>query len=849
MAVKKAKFDISGMSCSACAAHVDKAVDKLNGVLAVSVNLLQNTMQVSYESDIVTPQQICQAVAQAGYGAQVQVENTFTQHDQYGRQSRQMLRRLLWSVLFTVPLFYIAMGHMLGWPLPDVLAAPLVLALAELVLMLPVVWLNRKYYISGFGALLRATPNMDSLIAVGSSAAIGYSLFALAGMLRYDVVRQHELLMELYFESAAMILTLVTVGKYLETRAKHKTSDAINGLIKLAPQQALRLRDGHEETIDISQVQIGDTLIVKAGATVPVDGVLLEGRGSLDESMLTGESLPVDKQAGDMLIGATINQAGYFTMRAEKIGQDTTLSQIIALVEEAGATKARLAKLADRISGIFVPVVIILACLTGVVWLLLGADVGFAVSVAIAVLVISCPCALGLATPTAIMVGTGKGAEYGILFKSAEALENLQSVDKLLLDKTGTVTAGKPVVTDIVSTAMPEAELLQIVGSLEKHSEHPLAYAIVSECVQRELDFAELADYAAVPGEGIKGTINGCRYYAGNSDSLKIPLGEDMRQRADALAYQGKTVLFISTDDRLLGMIAVADVVKPESCRAIRELQHHMGIEVCLLTGDNRYTAGAIAQQVGIREVVAEVLPQDKELAVRKLQGSSHRVVMVGDGINDAPALAAADVGIAIGVGSDIAVDAADVVLMKNSLLDLATAIQLSRQVVRNIKQNLFWAFIYNCCGIPLAAGVFYPLLEWKLNPMFAAAAMSLSSLCVVSNALRLRGFRPHFVADLTDKPLTEDDVTVSIGSEREEKPADKQPTGGVRMTRKMVIDGMACSHCSGRVEAVLNAIDGVAATVDLAAGTATVELTAAVDDAVLRQAVEDAGYTVISID
>lgn len=896
MAIKKAKFDISGMSCSACAAHVEKAVSSLNGVISVSVNLLQNSMQVAYESDILTPQRICEAVARAGYGAEVQTENAFTRHDQYGKEAEKMLTRLLLSILFTVPLFYLAMGHMMHWPLPDVLMTPAVLASVELLLTLPVIWLNRKYYINGFGSLFRMTPNMDSLIAVGSSAALLYSSFAFVSLLLGDVAAREHWLMELYFESAAMILTLVTVGKYLEIRSKHKTSDAINGLIKLAPQQALRLRDGREETVDVSEVAVGDVLIVKAGATVPVDGVILEGQGSLDESMLTGESLPVDKQSGAAVIGATINRAGYFTMRAEKIGQETTLAQIITLVEDAAATKAQLAKLADRISGVFVPVVILLATLTGLVWLISGAEVGFALSSAIAVLVISCPCALGLATPTAIMVGTGKGAEQGILFKSAEALENLRSVDKLLVDKTGTVTEGKPVVTDVLAlgmsenttenaipengiseNAVSENEFLAIAGSLEKHSEHPLSYAVVTECVRRGLDFYELTDYAATAGRGISGTIAGRKYYIGNLDNLvglKIQVPEDVQFLAESMAHQGKTVLFVSTDCLLLGMIAVADVVKPESRQAVWELQHGMGIDVCLLTGDNAETAGVIAREVGIKEVVAEVLPEDKELAVRKLQSGSHRVAMVGDGINDAPALAAADVGIAIGAGSDVAVDAADVVLMKSSLLDVVTAIQLSRRVVRNIKQNLFWAFIYNCIGIPLAAGVFYPLFAWKLNPMFAAAAMSLSSICVVTNALRLRSFKPHFakkvgsdntgeVADVhvvrgidvfdrevVDRDVFDKNVLKEEDSVLEEKDIEESgETGGVNMTKKMVIDGMACSHCSGRVEAVLNAIDGVSAVVDLAAKTATIDLTADVADAVLRKAVEDAGYTVVSLD
>lgn len=871
MAIKKAKFEISGMSCSACSAHVERAVGAQNGVLAVSVNLLQNSMQVSYDSDLTEPQQICQAVAQAGYGARVQAENAFTRHSEYGQEVRRMRRRLLWSLVFTLPLFYLAMGHMMGWSLPSALDAPPVLAITGLVLTLPVVILNRRYYTKGLAALMRGTPNMDSLIAVGSGAALLYSFWALLGILSGG----HMLLTELYFESAAMILTLVTLGKYLETRSKHKTSDAVNGLIRLMPRQALRLRNGREESVDISDVAVGDILIVKAGATVPVDGIVIDGHGSLDESMLTGESLPVDKQPGASLIGATINLAGYFTMRAEKIGRDTTLAQIITLVEEAAASKAGLARLADRISGVFVPIVILLACLTGLIWLLVGESAGFALSSAIAVLVISCPCALGLATPTAIMVGTGKGAEQGILFKSAEALEALRGVDKLLLDKTGTVTEGKPVVTDVRAYGISEAELLQIAGSLEKHSEHPLAYAIVAECVKRDLVFHELTDYAATAGRGIEGSIDGLKYYVGNISVLtdRIAADEAVRQ-SEAFSDQGKTVLFVACDEHLLGIIAVADVVKPDSCRAVWELQHSMGIDVCLLTGDNRITAQTIARQIGVREVIAEVLPQDKELVVRKLQGGRYRVAMVGDGINDAPALAAADVGIAIGAGSDIAIDAADVVLMKNSLLDVVTALQVSRRVVRNIKQNLFWAFIYNCIGIPLAAGLLYPLLEWQMNPMFAAAAMSLSSVCVVGNALRLRGFRPHFTGEAAYAVLSTEDVQVSVGVrdsadltadfiEKAEPDAelndelnieidsndDMSRAGGEKMTRKMLIEGMACSHCSGRVEAVLNALEGVSATVDLAAGTATVELQSAVDDAVLRKAVEGAGYTVVSID
>ncbi len=850
MSVVKAKFNISGMSCSACSAHIEKAVLAQNGVLTVNVNLLQNNMAVTYETKTINPEQICQIVDKAGYGAVIQTEKNYVQDNKYNVEAKKTRYRLLFSLLFTLPLFYIAMGHMFSWPLPAFLDNTLLLAVLELLLTIPVVLLNYKYFTNGFSTLFHGGPNMDSLIAIGSGAAIIYGLFIITRLVAayqaQDQILLHDLAMDLYFESAAMILTLVTVGKYLETRSKYKTSDAITKLIKLTPQFALLEKDGIEQEIPAADVQVGDILIVKAGAAIPVDGVIIAGHGSVDESMLTGESLPVEKNVDEKVIGATLNRAGYFKMRAEKIGQDTTLAQIINLVEEANSSKAHIAKLADKIAGVFVPVVITIATLTAIVWLLLGTELSFAISTGISVLVISCPCALGLATPTAIMVGTGKGAEYGILLKSAESLESLQNVNKILLDKTGTVTEGKPVVTDLITCDIDETALLQLAGSLEKQSEHPLAYAIVSECVQRQIAFLPVENYQAIPGGGIVGDISGQTYFVGNYNMLleqQIQLGA-WQQKVNKLADLGKTNLYFGCSGKLLGILAVADVVKPQSKQAIWELQNKLNIDVCLLTGDNATTARAIAQQVGIKEVIAEVLPADKELVVRQLQSRSDVVAMAGDGINDAPALAAADVGIAIGAGSDIAIDAADVVLMKNSLLDVVTAFQLSKRVVLNIKENLFWAFIYNCIGIPLAAGVFISVLGWKLNPMFAAAAMSCSSLCVVTNALRLRNFKPIFSTEW-QQSKSFDNVQVKTGMNILGK---NSLTGGEKMSKTMYIEGMSCGHCSGRVEQALNKIDGVTAKVDLASKTADVQLSQDVNDDILRKAVEDAGYEVVKI-
>ena len=844
MKVTKVKFDIIGMSCSACASHIEKAVAQQVGVTSVNVNLLQNFMTVIYDSDVMTKEQICDTVVKAGYKAIYQDDNQKNKQ-QYSVDEKKTKSRLILSIIFTIPLFYIAMGHMFGWPLPNILHNVFYLALSELVLTLPVIWLNRKYYINGFSSLLRGSPNMDSLIAIGSGAALIYGIFTICNMFiaynNNDQQQLHDLVMDLYFESAAMILTLVTVGKYFESKSKNKTSNAIAQLVNLSPQTAVLLDNGVETLINIADVKVGDILVVKAGATIPVDGSIIEGGGSVDESMLTGESMPVKKQVGSKIIGATINQSGYFKMKAERVGQDTTLSQIISLVEDATLSQAKISKLADKVAGIFVPLVIIISVISFICWLYSGVDLGFAISIGISVLVISCPCALGLATPTAIMVGTGKGAENGILMKSAEALETLSNVDIVLLDKTGTVTEGKPVVTDIITYALSEADLLALAGSIEIKSEHLLAQAIVKVCVARDIEFVDVDSYEAIPGEGITAKIDDSSYFIGNASMMQkhnISLADAAEDKE--LSMAGKTTLYVSDESKLLGIIAIADVVKAESKQAVYELVNMLGVDTYLLTGDNALTAKSIAEQVGISEVIAQVLPADKEQVVRKLQSHGKVVAMVGDGINDAPALAAADVGLAIGAGSDIAIDAADVVLMKNSLLDIVTALELSHHVVINIKENLFWAFIYNCIGIPLAAGVFFPFLGWKLNPMFAAAAMSFSSICVVTNALRLRKFKPSF----DDKVLpANNDSTRSVNVH-----IYNNNNGGQIMVKKMIIDGMSCSHCSGRVEEALNKLAGAKATVDLTSKTATVELSTPVADEKLTKVVEDAGYKVISI-
>lgn len=750
------KYDITGMTCSACTAAVEKSVRKLEGIGNVSVNLLTNSMTVAYEGEALAPSAVIGAVKSAGYGAalhvkagsQVQVE----QANPMEEELKEMKFRLVVSFIFLIPLLYVAMSHMFGYALPSWLSGmenAMSYAFLQMLLSLPIAYVNRKYFIVGFKTLWKRSPNMDSLIAIGSSAAFLYGIFAIFkigyGLGHMDMDMVHRFSGDLYFEAGATILALITLGKFLETRSKGKTSEAISKLMDLAPKTALVLRNGEEQEIPLDDVVIGDTVIVKPGQSIPVDGVILEGASSVDQSALTGESIPVEKTVGDKVIGATINKNGYFKFRADKVGDDTTLAQIIQLVQDASATKAPIAKMADKISGVFVPVVILIALIAAGTWLALGYSFEFALSMGITVLVISCPCALGLATPVAIMVGTGKGAQNGILVKSAEALETLHSIHTVVLDKTGTITEGKPVVTDILTDGtLTEDELLQIGASIEKPSEHPLAEAIVEKAKAQGLSLKEITNFNSVSGMGIAAFVDGEGYMAGNlalMEEEEVDLGI-FQAEADRLANEGKTPMYFANRDKVLGIIAVADVVKKNSKKAI-DLFKGMGIDVVMLTGDNKRTAEAIRRELNIDRVVAEVLPQDKEQEIRQIQESGKKVAMIGDGINDAPALTRADVGIAIGAGTDIAIESADIVLIKNDLLDAVTAIQLSRATIRNIKENLFWAFFYNILGIPVAAGVFYLAFSLKLNPMIAAAAMSLSSVFVVSNALRLKFFKP----------------------------------------------------------------------------------------------------------
>lgn len=772
------KFDVGGMTCAACQAHVDRAVSKLDGVQSVAVNLLAGSMMVDYDPAQVSPDDICTAVDRAGYSASPVSTGTDTANSSGNAQARSgaahmesptkkleatasaMRTRLIISIIFLIPLFYIGMGHMLGWPLPSIFTDhihSMTLALTELVLLIPIVYVNDAYFINGFKSLVHGAPTMDALIAVGATASIVWSLYAMFIMADQLATGQvHEAMMtsmdNLYFESAGTILSLVTVGKYLETRSKSKTGGAIEALIDLAPKTATVVADdGTETTVDVDSILPGQVLRVRPGESIPVDGVVLEGGSAVDESALTGESIPVEKTAGDTVNAATVNRTGSFTFRATRVGADTSLAKIIQLVEDANATKAPIARMADRVAGVFVPVVFAISAATFVAWMALTGSVNEALTSAVAVLVISCPCALGLATPVAIMVGTGKGAEMGILFKSAEALENLRNVGTVVLDKTGTVTRGKPAVTDIVvatradgSPAMSEKALLKLAAALERSSEHPLAEAIMTECETRGIVARMVEDFVAVPGRGVTAR-EGQNIIAAGNVRLMNELGAEVPAGlAEQFAAEGKTPLFFAKNSELVGTIAVADEVKETSAEAIAALRK-LGIDVRMLTGDNRVTAEAIARRVGLtsEQVIADVLPADKERHVRELQDAGGKVAMVGDGINDSPALARADVGLAIGTGADIAKEGADVVLMRSDLMDVARAIELSRATIRNIKQDLFWALFYNGIGIPLAAGVFFPLTGWQLSPMFGAAAMSLSSVCVVSNALRLRTFRP----------------------------------------------------------------------------------------------------------
>lgn len=833
------QFAVTGMTCAACSAHVEKAVSRLSGVQSAPVNLMLGSMTVTYDEKAVTEGDIIAAVKAAGYGASPASQ---TDQGQLRRDQDAALRRrkkhLIWSVVFLVPLFYLSMGHMMGLPLPQVLHThPLLLACLQLALVIPILILNRNYFTVGFSRLVKLSPNMDSLVAVGAAAGLVYSLIEM-GLLAAGQVSGMP---DLYFESAGMILTLVTVGKYLEERSRGKTTGAISALLALAPESAVVRRQGQELTIPTEEIVAGDTVIVRQGGRIPVDGVITDGHAAVDESAITGESLPVEKVPGDAVTSATVTSSGYLELRATRVGGDTTLSQIIRLMEEAASSKAPISRLADRISGIFVPTVMAISLTAALLWAFVGGmDVRFCLSIAIAVLVISCPCALGLATPVAIMVGTGQAAQQGILIKSAESLELLHKVQTVVLDKTGTVTMGQPRVTDILcAPGVTEEELLCVAASAEKPSEHPLAHAIVEESQARHIPLCPVSGFRSVPGGGIQATLSGEAVLAGNAGYLAQNGVSLAAMEADAhrLAEDGKTPLFFAESGRLLGCVAVADVVKPDSAKAIAALRR-MGRRVVLLTGDNQRTANAIARQIGVDQVIAQVLPQNKAKCVAQLQQQGQRVAMVGDGVNDAPALAQADVGLAIGAGTDIAIESADVVLMKSSLLDIPAAMDLSRAVLRNIKQNLFWAFFYNSIGIPVAAGVLYPALHLTLNPMLAAAAMSLSSVCVVSNALRLRGWKPPVFPDqpAPTAPLPESAVFQSPGKEEN------------TVNKTIHIDGMMCTHCTGRVEKALNDLPGVEATVDLDSKSAAVTCTPDVSDDTLRQAVEDAGYHVTGI-
>ena len=828
------QYQVTGMSCAACSARVEKAVSKVPGVTACSVSLLTNSMGVEGTAG---EQAVIAAVEAAGYGASVKgapaaavpaADDPLADHE-----TPALKRRLYSSLVFLVALMYLSMGHMMwGWPAPAFLAENHVaMGLVQLLLTAIIMVINQRFFISGFKSLWHRSPNMDTLVALGSTASFVYSVYALFAMTgaqaRGDAAQVMGWMHEFYFESAAMILTLITVGKMLEARSKGRTTDALKGLMKLAPQTATLLVDGQERTVPIGDVKQGDLFVVRPGENIPVDGVVLEGHSAVNESALTGESIPVDKAEGDAVSAATVNQSGFLRCQATRVGEDTTLSQIIRMVSDAAATKAPIAKVADRVSGVFVPVVIAIALIATAVWLATGADFGYALARGISVLVISCPCALGLATPVAIMVGNGKGAKNGILFKTAVSLEEAGKVRVVALDKTGTITTGQPRVTDVLpAPGVTDEQLIAAAYALEQKSEHPLAHAVVERAQNLGLTAQEVSDFAALPGNGLTAVLDGEALSGGSLAFIsgRTEVSGDMRAQADHLSGEGKTPLLFSRGGRLLGMIAVADAIKPESPQAVRELQN-MGIRVVMLTGDNQRTAEAIGRQAGVDQVIAGVLPDGKESVIRSLQ-SQGKVAMVGDGINDAPALTRADIGIAIGAGTDVAIDAADVVLMNSHLTDVPAAIRLSRATLRNIHENLFWAFIYNIIGIPLAAGVFIPLLGWQLNPMFGAAAMSLSSFCVVSNALRLNLFDPH-----------------SARKDHKIKFAKEPKT----MQKTLKIEGMMCTHCSGRVKKALEELPGVvSAEVSHESGTAVVTMSAPVDDATLKKAVEDQGYQVV---
>ena len=858
------QYNVTGMSCAACSARVEKAVKNVPGVTACSVSLLTNSMGVEGTA---SPAEIVKAVQDAGYGASPKAAGNAAQSSPSAdldaladHETPKLKRRLIASLGFLLVLMYFSMGHMMwGWPLPHWFDGNhIAMGLVQLLLAGIVMVINQKFFINGFKGLIHGAPNMDTLVALGSSASFAWSTYALFAMTRAQLDGNDELvmhyMMEFYFESAAMILTLITVGKMLEARSKGKTTDALKSLMKLAPKTATLLRDGTEVTVPIEQVQKGDVFVVRPGENIPVDGLVLEGTSAVNESALTGESIPVDKAEGDKVSAATTNQSGFLKCQATRVGEDTTLAQIIKMVSDAAATKAPIAKIADTVSGFFVPAVISIAVLTTIVWLLLGHELGYALARGISVLVISCPCALGLATPVAIMVGNGLGAKNGILFKTAASLEAAGRTQIVALDKTGTITSGEPKVTDILpAEGVSESELLTLAASLEQKSEHPLAKAVLAYAEQQTIASPDVTDFAALPGNGLTAKLDGMEIFGGNAAFIatKVEVPETLQNEAARLAAEGKTPLFFGDAGRLLGVIAVADTIKEDSPRAIRELQG-MGIRVVMLTGDNQRTADAIGKQAGVDEVIAGVLPDGKEAVIRKLQESG-KVAMVGDGINDAPALTRADTGIAIGAGTDVAIDAADVVLMNSKLSDVPAAIRLSRATLRNIHENLFWAFIYNVIGIPLAAGVFIPL-GLTLNPMFGAAAMSLSSFCVVSNALRLNLFDLHSTKH-DRKAKTVSAPAVSPAPAAEETAEDKESNKNTNqedntMKKTMHIEGMMCGHCEARVKKALEALPAVSeAVVSHTAGTAVVTLTEDVDIETLKKAVEDQDYKVLGIE
>ncbi|WP_313957898.1 heavy metal translocating P-type ATPase [Aliarcobacter butzleri] len=838
--MKSQKFDIKGMTCSACSTAVDRNVKKLEGINEVNVNLLNNSMIVKYDENVLNNETIIKKVQDAGYEAFLVENGKKTQKNSTEKnlgkiETNELKNRLIVSFIFAIPLFYISMGHMLNWYLPHLFhgySNAITFAFTQFLLALPIVFINIKYYKVGFKTLYKGSPNMDSLIAIGTSAAMIYGVFSIykigygLGNNDIDMVIQYS--HDLYFESAAIVLTLITLGKFLEARAKENTSEAINKLINLTPKTALVLRNNQEIEIPVDELVLKDIVIVKPGNIVPTDGVIIFGNSSIDESMLTGESLPVSKKVGDKVIGASINKSGSFKFEVTKLGEDTVLSQIIKLIEEASSSKAPISKLADRISAIFVPTVIVISILATVTWLFLGYSFEFALSIGIAILVISCPCALGLATPTAIMVGTGKGAQNGILIKSAESLEIAHTINTVVIDKTGTITEGKTQVTDIfTSEKFTQDKLLQLCATIEKNSEHPLADAILKKTQEKEIELLNATDFEALNGLGIKAKVEDRVFYIGNKkllDSKNISL-DLFYEKSEKLANEAKTPIFIADESEVLGLIAISDVVKPTSKDAILEFEK-MGLEVIMLTGDNYKTANAIAKQININNVIAEVLPQDKEKEIQKLQSLGKKVAMIGDGINDAPALVRADVGIAIGAGTDIAIESANIVLVKSDLLDAVKAIQLSNAVIKNIKQNLFWAFFYNIIGIPLAAGVFYAVLGWKLSPMFAGAAMSLSSVTVVLNALKLKLFEPKISKNLLEQ---------------------NNISKGDKMEKILKVDGMTCGHCKARVEKVVSAIDGVdSVEVDLASKNVTVKMSKDISEQTLSDVIVDAGYEVI---